>query len=81
MLLDFRGELRGIGVCNHESDVVLDDPCLRDTEGFRQGMNLNRGCFHVRATLGDVGIAYSWKIRRVDCEFVLELFNQGPPHS
>jgi hypothetical protein len=31
-LLDLRGELRGIGVGNHETHVVPDNPGLRNTE-------------------------------------------------
>ena len=44
-------------------------------------MNPDSGRLHVRATLGNVGIAYSWEVRCVDGEFLLELFNQRPLHS
>ena len=58
-LLDFCGELCGIRVRNHQSDVVADNPGLRDAEGFREGMNPNNGCLHVGAAFWNVRITDS----------------------
>ncbi len=55
--LDFCGELRGIGVSNHQTDVVADNASLRNTDRFRERMNANGRCFHVAAVFRDIGIA------------------------
>jgi hypothetical protein len=40
---DFTWELRCIGVRNHQTDVMPNDPRFADSEGFRESMNAN-GC-------------------------------------
>jgi 16S rRNA (uracil1498-N3)-methyltransferase len=80
LLTGFSGELRGIGVGNHETDVVSDNTGLRNANRFREGVNANGRGFHIAATFGNVGIADTREIRGDDGEFVLKSVNQGPPH-
>ena len=37
-LLDFCWKLRSIGVCDHQADVVANNPGFGNAEGFRQGV-------------------------------------------
>jgi hypothetical protein len=80
-LLDFGGELRGIGIGHHEADVVPDNTGLCNADRLRERMNANGGCLHITAVLGNVGIADAGQVRRNDGEFVLQFVNQRAPHS
>jgi hypothetical protein len=79
-LLDFCGELRGIGVGNHEADVVANNTGVRNADRFRERMNANGRCLHVAAILGNIGIADAREVGGDDSKFVLKPFNQRTPH-
>ena len=50
----FRGIQGGVGVGNHEPDVVAYDFCLLDSKGFGEVVDSDGGVFHVGAVGGSV---------------------------
>src|SRR2546423_14913437 len=47
-LLCFCGELRGVSIRNHQSDVVSDNPCLLHTQRFCERVNADRRGLHIQ---------------------------------
>jgi hypothetical protein len=79
-LLDFCGELSGIGVCNHQADVVPDNRGLRNADRFRERMNANGRRLNVAASLGNIGVADAWQVRGDYSESVLKFVYERAPH-
>src|SRR5881397_3563321 len=51
-LLNFAGKLRSIGVCNHQADIVPDDPRLGNAERLRSSWTRIAAVFMSRPSLG-----------------------------
>ena len=74
-------ELRGICVCDHQADVVADDARLRDAEGASEGVNANRGGFHVHSIGGNIRVADSGQIRDDQRESLRQFGHYPVPHA
>src|SRR6266850_2799741 len=55
--LRFRGELRCIGIRDHQADIVSNYSRLFDAERMREPMNTDCGRLHVETILGNRRVA------------------------
>jgi hypothetical protein len=74
-------ELSGVGVRDHEPDIVANDLSLLDAERTHQPMNAGGGRLHVEAVLRDLGVADSGQIGSDDSELIREQRQEWTPHA
>src|SRR5207253_9649717 len=78
--IDFVGVLRGIGVSDHQSNVVTNDDLMLIAKRLGQGMNIlvHRLLVVTRHRLGR--LAEAAQVRRDHCMTLCQLDHQWPPH-
>src|SRR5260221_6159224 len=76
-----RGKLRGIGISDHQTDIVSHDLCFLDSERARQRMNSDWGSLHVQTVSRNRRVADAGQI---GCDHGKSLGQQrhdGSPHE
>ena len=61
---DFRRELRGVGVGDHQANVVPHNFSFLHAKRLNQIMNADGGALHVEAAGGNVGVSDAGKVWR-----------------
>jgi hypothetical protein len=79
--LHFLRKLGGIGVGDHQPDVVADHACLRHPKRLRKGVNADGRRLHVEAVGGNHRVADTGKIGGDDGEVGCEERQERSPHA
>jgi len=80
-LFDFGWELGGVGIGDHQANVVTDDAGFFDAERFGESVNAGGGRFHVETVGGDTRVADSGEVRCDHGEFFGKPGNERAPHA